>query len=88
MEAKINELTNALLAKNNDISAAKARTWMELLWSDFEASSARAGYGKPDPAVIERIILQWVQAYGDQLHEFAGRNPKYIHLLDESEDFS
>lgn len=83
MQQKVEQLTNSLLAKNPQLSVAKARTWMELLWSDFEASSARAGYGKPDPQVIERIIAQWINAYGDQLHEFAGRNPKYIHLLDE-----
>ena len=87
MEQRIERLTNALLAKNKNISVAKARTWMELLWSDFESSSARAGYGPANKDVVENIIKQWIHAYGDQLHEFAGRNPKYIHLLDESDNY-
>ena len=33
--------------------------------------------------MTEKIILQWIESYGEQLHEFAGRNPKYAHLLDE-----
>lgn len=87
MDERIERLTNALLAKNKNLSVAKARTWMELLWSDFESSSARAGYGPANKDVVENIIKQWIQAYGAELHEFAGRNPKYIHLLEESDDF-
>ena len=51
METKINELTELLLEKNDKLSFEKARAWIELLWSDFESSYARAGYEYKGAAV-------------------------------------
>ena len=86
MTDKITELTNVLLEKNEQLSAAKARTWIELLWSDFESSYARAGYDYKGAAVTEMVIRKWIEGYGHQLHEFANSNEKYKHLL-EVDDF-
>ena len=36
MEANFERLTQELLAKNPEMSVARARTWVELLWSDYE----------------------------------------------------
>ncbi|MGM9968099.1 MULTISPECIES: YfhJ family protein [unclassified Rummeliibacillus] len=83
MEQKINELVSKLCAKNPAVSEEKARVWIELLWSDFESTYAKAGYQYRGAEMTEKIILQWIESYGEQLHEFAGRNPKYAHLLDE-----
>ena len=83
MEQKINELISKLRAKNTSVSEQKARVWIELLWSDFESTYAKAGYDYRGAEMTEKIILQWIESYGAQLHEFAGRNPKYAHLLDE-----
>ena len=77
------KLTEELLEKNPFLSENKARTWIELLWSDFEATYAKAGYVYRGAEYTERIIRQWIESYGDKIHEFAGRNPKYAHLLDE-----
>ncbi|AYC30232.1 YfhJ family protein [Paenisporosarcina cavernae] len=85
MEQKITRLTDELLMKNTSISEEKARTWIELLWSDFEASYAKAGYDYQGDAVTEKVIRQWINSYGDRIHEFAATNPKYAHLLNEGE---
>lgn len=82
METKINELTDLLLEKNEKLSFEKARAWIELLWSDFESSYARAGYEYKGVAVTEMVIKKWIEGYGGQLHEFAGTNEKYKHLLE------
>ncbi|MFJ7828215.1 YfhJ family protein [Psychrobacillus sp. NPDC096623] len=87
MQTKIDELTYALLEKNDKLSAAKARAWIELLWSDFESSYAKAGYDYKGSAVTEMVIRKWIDGYGEQLHEFANTNEKYKHLL-ETDDFT
>ncbi|MFC5558804.1 YfhJ family protein [Ureibacillus thermophilus] len=79
----IERLTEELLEVNPFLSENKARTWIELLWSDFEATYAKAGRSYRGPEFTEKIIRQWIESYGGKIHEFAGRNPKYAHLLDE-----
>ncbi|WP_313893645.1 YfhJ family protein [Psychrobacillus sp.] len=86
MQIQIDNLTKQLLEKNDQLSASKARVWIELLWSDFESSYARAGYDYKGTAVTEMVIKKWIEGYGDQLHEFAHTNEKYKHLL-EVDDF-
>lgn len=86
MQTKIDALVNQLLEKNDQLSVAKANAWIELLWSDFESSYARAGYDYKGPAVTEMVIKKWIEGYGSQLHEFASTNEKYKHLL-ETDDF-
>ena len=36
-------LTRLLLDKNDYLSSAQAKIWVELLWEDFEATYAKAG---------------------------------------------
>lgn len=84
--AIIEKLTQELVEKNEFLSVGKARTWIELLWSDFESTYAKAGYDYRGGEYTEKIIRQWITSYGDKIHEFAGRNPKYAHLLDLSDD--
>lgn len=83
MQEKIDQLVEELASKNNLLSAARARVWIELLWSDFESSYAKAGYEYKGSEVTEKVIRQWIDSYGDRIHEFAGNNPKYAHLLKE-----
>ncbi|TWT24113.1 YfhJ family protein [Planomicrobium sp. CPCC 101110] len=85
MKELIEELIAELRDKNEELSEAKARVWIELLVSDFEASYAKAGYDYQGTAVVEKVVRQWIESYGDKIHEFAGRNPKYAHLLNEQE---
>lgn len=70
------KLTNLLLNKNDFLSYAQARVWVELLWDDFETTNARAGayYGSE---MTQRVVKQWIEKYGENLHEFSLHNPKY-----------
>ena len=86
MEQHIKKLTEELLAKNPEMSVGRARTWVELLWSDFEATSAKAGYSFRGADYTANLVRQLITSYGDKLHLFAGHNPKYAHLLDASDD--
>lgn len=86
MQEKIDQLIEELASKNNLLTVAQARVWIELLWSDFESSYAKAGYEYKGSEVTEKVIRQWIDSYGDRIHEFAGNNPKYAHLLKEDDD--
>ena len=86
IEERIEQLVEELAAKNEALSVAKARVWIELLWSDFESSYAKAGYDYKGAEVAEKVIRQWITSYGDRIHEFAGNNPKYAHLLKSDDD--
>lgn len=81
MHQQIEQLVQELAVKNESLSVAKARVWIELLWSDFESSYAKAGYDYKGTEVTEKVIRQWIESYGERIHEFAGNNPKYAHLL-------
>jgi hypothetical protein len=77
----IEKLTHLLLEKNEALSEVHARTWIELLWSDFESTYAKAGAPYMGQEMAERVVTQWIVRYGSQLHEFVASNPKYAHLL-------
>jgi WVELL protein len=79
-------LANLLVEKNQHISYQKALTWVELLWDDFETTSAKAGRKYLGNEMTEKVVTQWIQHYGDKLHEFVARNPKYKHFLEQEED--
>lgn len=76
-------LIELLLKKNMDISYSQAQTWVELLWDDFETTYAKAGREYMGSEMTERIVRQWINQYGDRLHEFSSNNPKYKHLLNQ-----
>ena len=86
MEQHIMQLTEELLAKNPQMPAARARVWVELLWSDYEATSAKAGYAFRGADYTANLVRQLINSYGDKLHLFAAKNPKYAHLLDAADD--
>ncbi|CAM3853723.1 YfhJ family protein [Mesobacillus zeae] len=78
-------LANLLLEKNNSISHNQALTWVELLWDDFETTSAKAGREYQGSEMTEKVVRQWIEHYGEKLHEFVAENPKYKHYLEEDE---
>jgi len=86
MEAFYQKLTEQLLAKNPELSKGRARTWVELLCSDFEATSAKAGVNYRGMEYTAKLVSQLIESYGDKLHLFAAKNPKYADLLNESDD--
>ncbi|WP_071458746.1 YfhJ family protein [Bacillus massilinigeriensis] len=78
-------LVELLLEKNNEISRGQALTWVELLWDDFETTSAKAGREYLGSEMTEKVVRQWIEHYGDKLHEFVARNPKYKKYLEQDE---
>lgn len=86
MESNINRLVEQLLEINPQMSSERARVWVELLWSDFEATSAKAGYAFRGADYTENLVKQLINSYGDKLHLFAAKNPKYAHLLSGEND--
>ena len=79
-------LTKRLLEKNDQLSYNLARTWVELLWDDIETTNAKAGRKYQGSEMTERIVQQWIDNYGEKLHEFAAANPKYKHYLDQAKN--
>ncbi|MGG3562843.1 YfhJ family protein [Neobacillus rhizosphaerae] len=80
------ELTRLLLEKNNELSFEQARTWVELLWDDFETSYAKAGREYKGSEMTEKIVRQWIENYGNRLHDFIATNPKYKHFLNQEKN--
>ncbi|MDI3409837.1 YfhJ family protein [Bacillus sonorensis] len=70
MEEHFEKLTNALLEKNHMLSYAQARTWVELLWEDFESTFAKAYHPYRGKELTERVVLEWIDHYGRHLHLF------------------
>ncbi|NRD78218.1 hypothetical protein HPT25_12555 [Bacillus sp. BRMEA1] len=77
-------LTKQLLEKNHQISYNQARTLVELLWDDFETTYAKAGWEYQGSKMTEKIVKQWIDNYGETLHEFAEANPKYKQYLSQA----
>lgn len=76
-------LASLLLEKNDQISYQQALTWVELLWDDFETTSAKAGREYKGSEMTEKVVRQWIEQYGGTLHEFVAKNPKYKHYLEQ-----
>lgn len=76
-------LVELLLEKNIFISFGQAQTWVELMWEDFETTYARAGREYRGSEMTEKVVRQWIENYGEKLHEFIATNPKYKHLLEQ-----
>lgn len=85
MKEYFDRLTVELMNKNKNLTEDQARTWVELLWEDFETTYAKAGRKYRGPDVTERIVKQWIDQYGSRLHEFTATNPKYSHLIKRTE---
>ncbi|WP_028399853.1 YfhJ family protein [Ectobacillus panaciterrae] len=78
------KLTNRLLEKNESLSYAQARSWVELLWEDTEATYAKSGrYNGAE--VTENLVSTWIERHGGQLHLIQSDNPKYKHLLNRDD---
>lgn len=85
MQETIERLAGLLQEKNKGITYEQALTWVELLWGDFESTYAKAGHKYMGSEMTEKVVRQWIDNYGEQLHEFVARNPKYKDLLDQQD---
>ncbi|MCP8617964.1 YfhJ family protein [Salirhabdus salicampi] len=71
MEEIYERLTKQLMNINNELSKDVARTWVELLWEDFEVTRAKAGHKYKGQEMTERIVTNWIINYGSKLHEMS-----------------
>lgn len=81
MNDTFERLANILLEKNPSMSYGQARSWVEGLWEDFEATNAKAGREYRGKEYTEKIVMQWIANYGPYLHQYASKNEKFKHLL-------
>ncbi|ENH95758.1 hypothetical protein J416_14382 [Gracilibacillus halophilus YIM-C55.5] len=86
MREAIERLTQELYEKNQSLTLEEARSWVELLWEDFEATRAKAGRSYQGEEVTEKIVRHWVHQYGGKLQEFMKNNPKYQDKIYRGED--
>ncbi|PLR75993.1 hypothetical protein CU633_18170 [Bacillus sp. V3-13] len=84
MEEYYKRLAALLMEKNPILSYEQALTWVELFWEDFETTYAKAGREYQGKEMTERVVRQWIEQYGERLHEFVASNPKYKHLLEQN----
>ncbi|NJP37808.1 YfhJ family protein [Alkalicoccus luteus] len=87
MQDSLDRLTNRLLEQNDQLSYAEARTWVELLWEDFEATYAKAGHTYKGREMTEKVLIQWIDNYGSELHEVLKNNPRYQKWFDQKRFF-
>ncbi|ASF38565.1 MULTISPECIES: YfhJ family protein [Halobacillus] len=76
-------LADQLYYKNGHMTIEEARTWVELLWEDFDSTRAKAGYDYQGKQVTEQIVTRWIENYGPKLHEYVATNPKYQELFEK-----
>ncbi|KAB8125628.1 hypothetical protein F9U64_22285 [Gracilibacillus oryzae] len=86
MQDAIESLAKELKEMNDDLSLIEARSWVELLWEDFEATRAKAGRKYEGAETTHKIVKHWVQQYGANIKEFAERHPKYKKLIYGNDD--
>ena len=81
MEEAIQRLAIELHERNPSMTLLEARSWVELLWEDFESTRAKAGRKYEGAEVTQKIVRHWIQQYGDELDDFVTRYPKYQKLV-------
>lgn len=86
MQDIFNRLADQLCEKNDKLTREEARTWVELLWEDFDATRAKAGYLYEGKDRTEQVVGQWINYYGPKLHEFVATNPKYKRLFEQKQN--
>ncbi|MDL4841870.1 YfhJ family protein [Aquibacillus rhizosphaerae] len=83
MEEIFERLADRLYDKNKTLTIDEARTWVELLWEDFETTRAKAGRKYKGKEMTEQIVIRWIDHYGPKLHDFIDNNPKYKKMFDQ-----
>lgn len=83
MNEYFEKLTNVLLNINSQLSYGQARSWVEGLWEDFEATSAKAGREYRGKEETEKIVLHWINQYGPYLHNYSTDKAKFRYLGDD-----
>ena len=80
MESIFERLAERLEERNQELSKEQARTWVESLWEDFEATYAKAGRKYRGPETTEAVVVKWIEQYGPYLHRYQPGQKKFSHL--------
>lgn len=81
MNTYIDKLTNLSAEKNDMLSYLQARTWVELLWGDFEATYAKAGRPYQGEQMTERVVKEWIESYGKEAPYVPERSGRRFSLF-------
>ncbi|EMG26712.1 hypothetical protein X560_2410 [Listeria fleischmannii 1991] len=73
MNEYIEELVELLLSKNPNLTEEKALWWIEMLWSDFESSYAKAGYPYRGKEYAYDYVKQQIERHGKMLHHVSSK---------------
>ncbi|WP_066185822.1 MULTISPECIES: YfhJ family protein [Gracilibacillus] len=84
MQEEIQKLSEELKQKDTSLTLLEARSWVELLWEDFEASRAKAGREYEGADITAKFVRHFIDQYGSNLTDFATRYPKYQQMIDKS----
>ncbi|CUL31517.1 conserved hypothetical protein [Listeria monocytogenes] len=71
----LDELTAELMVKNPHLDKEQALWWIEMLWSDFESSYAKAGYPYRGPEYAADYVRQQIERHGSFLHQVERKGP-------------
>lgn len=72
-------LTKHLLEENSHLSPEKARTWVEAIWEDIEATRAKGGYKYRGKEQTAQLVEQWIRSHGKHVHHLSEDPVAYIH---------
>jgi hypothetical protein len=71
-------LTNLLLEINDQLTADEARTWVEAIWEDIEATRAKGGHKYRGKEQTAMQVEQWIRSHGKHIHYLADDPVSYI----------
>ncbi|MBC1504722.1 hypothetical protein HB825_10170 [Listeria booriae] len=68
MQDYFEKLQAELMEVNPNLTADEALWWVEMLWSDFEASYAKAGYPYRGEEYASDYVAKQIKQHGASLH--------------------
>lgn len=87
MEERFQRLADRLYDVSGHLTIDEARTWVELLWEDSDATRAKSGREYLEKDVTEQMVLRWIEQYGPRLHELMEHHPKYRKMFEQNKPF-
>lgn len=51
--------------------------WVEFFWEDFELFYVKVGYDYKGKEVMEKVVMMYINSYGDKFYEIVVKNFKY-----------
>ncbi|WEG12765.1 YfhJ family protein [Pullulanibacillus sp. KACC 23026] len=71
-------LTNLLLEVNDQLTEDQARTWVEAIWEDIDATRAKGGFKYRGKEQTAKQVEQWIRSHGKHIHHLSDDPKSYI----------